>query len=134
MVDNGLPNAVSGLNITSFTSIPWGVARAAGRALTGRPFACRLQAYDKPTTEAPSRASRPQGRRVPASEKSAYRVSAGVRSDPGLLRRVTAIVEVEGVEREMTFVTNNTVWSARTIAELYRARWTIELFFNDAKT
>ena len=52
---------------------------------------------------------------------------------PGLLRLVTALVEVDGVEREMTFVTNNTVWSARTIAELYRARWTIELFFKELK-
>jgi len=52
---------------------------------------------------------------------------------PGLLRLVTALVEVDGVEREMTFVTNNTSWSARTIAELYRARWTIELFFKELK-
>ena len=52
---------------------------------------------------------------------------------PGLLRRVTALVEVDGVEREMTFITNNTGWSARTIAELYRARWTIELFFKELK-
>jgi hypothetical protein len=52
---------------------------------------------------------------------------------PGLLRLVTALVDVDGVEREMTFVTNNTVWSARTIAELYRARWTIELFFKELK-
>jgi len=52
---------------------------------------------------------------------------------PGLLRLVTARVEVDGVERERTFVTNNTVWSARTIAELYRARWTIELYFKARK-
>ena len=52
---------------------------------------------------------------------------------PGLLRLVTALVEVDGVEREMTFMTNNTVWSARTIAELYRARWVIELFFKELK-
>jgi hypothetical protein len=52
---------------------------------------------------------------------------------PHLLRLVTAIIEVDGVEREMTFITNNTVWSARTIAELYRARWTIELFFKELK-
>ena len=52
---------------------------------------------------------------------------------PHLLRVVTAMIEVEGVEREMTFITNNTVWSARTIAELYRARWTIELFFKELK-
>ena len=61
---------------------------------------------------------------------------AGVKTSkayPHLLRLVTAIIEVDGVEREMTFVTNNTVWSARTIAELYRARWTIELFFKELK-
>ena len=52
---------------------------------------------------------------------------------PGLLRRITALVEVDGVEREMTFITNNAVWSARTIAELYRARWTIEVFFKELK-
>ena len=61
---------------------------------------------------------------------------AGVKTSksyPGLLRMVTALVEVDGVEREMTFVTNNTDWSARTIAELYRARWVIELFFKELK-
>lgn len=52
---------------------------------------------------------------------------------PGVLRRVTALVVVDGVEREMTFITNNTQWSARTIAELYRARWTIEVFFKEIK-
>ena len=52
---------------------------------------------------------------------------------PGLLRLVTALVTVDGAEREMTFVTNNTVWSARTIAELCRARWTIEVFFKEIK-
>lgn len=51
----------------------------------------------------------------------------------GLLRLVTAIVEVDGVEREMTFITNRLDWSARTIAELYRARWAIETFFKELK-
>jgi hypothetical protein len=51
----------------------------------------------------------------------------------GPLRLVTALVEVQGVEREMTFATNNTSWSARTIAELYRARWAVELFFKEIK-
>ena len=61
---------------------------------------------------------------------------AGVKTSesyPTVLRRVTALVTVDGVEREMTFITNNTNWSARTIAELYRARWTIELFFKEIK-
>jgi hypothetical protein len=52
---------------------------------------------------------------------------------PAPLRRVTAIVEVDGKEMEMTFITNNFDWSPRTIAELYRARWAIELFFKELK-
>jgi hypothetical protein len=52
---------------------------------------------------------------------------------PGVLRLVTALVVVDGVEREMTFLTNNTAWSPQTIAELYRARWTIESFFKELK-
>ena len=56
-----------------------------------------------------------------------------VKKYTALLRQVTALVEVDGKEREMTFITNNTVWSARTIAELYRARWSIELFFKELK-
>jgi hypothetical protein len=47
---------------------------------------------------------------------------------PEPLRRVTAVVEVDGRTREMTFITNNFAWSPRTIAELYRARWAIESF------
>ena len=34
---------------------------------------------------------------------------------------------------EMAFITNNFVWSPRTVAELYRARWAIELFFKELK-
>jgi len=63
----------------------------------------------------------------PTLEKSSKAYGAGP------LRLVTAIVEVNGVEREMTFITNNTNWSARTIAELYRARWVIEVFFKEIK-
>ena len=52
---------------------------------------------------------------------------------PGTLRRVTAVVEVDGKDMEMTFITNNFDWSPRTIAELYRARWAIESFFKELK-
>jgi hypothetical protein len=50
-----------------------------------------------------------------------------------LLRRVTALVEVDGKEQTLVFLTNNMNWSPRTIAELYRARWNIELFFKELK-
>jgi hypothetical protein len=49
------------------------------------------------------------------------------------LRRVVAMVEVDGEEREMVFLTNNFAWSAWTVAELYRCRWDIEVFFKEIK-
>jgi hypothetical protein len=52
---------------------------------------------------------------------------------PELMRRVVALVEVEGVEREMVFLTNNVNWSARSVADLYRCRWQIEVFFKQIK-
>ena len=52
---------------------------------------------------------------------------------PQRLRRVVALVEVDGVEREMVFLTNNFTWAASTVAELYRCRWQIEVFFKQIK-
>jgi hypothetical protein len=52
---------------------------------------------------------------------------------PVELRRVTAKVEVDGELREMVFLTNNVTWSAQTIADLYRCRWSIEVFFKELK-
>lgn len=52
---------------------------------------------------------------------------------PEVMRRVVALVEVDGEEREMTFLTNNLEWSPRTVADLYRCRWQIEVFFKQIK-
>lgn len=52
---------------------------------------------------------------------------------PVQLRRVTALVEVDGKVRPMQFLTNNMTWSAQTIADLYRCRWSIEVFFKELK-
>jgi hypothetical protein len=52
---------------------------------------------------------------------------------PVWLRRVVALVEVDGELREMVFLTNNLTWSAQTIADLYRCRWSIEVFFKELK-
>ena len=51
----------------------------------------------------------------------------------GTLRRVTAVVEIQGRMKEMMFLTNNLKWSARTVAEIYRDRWGIETFFKELK-
>jgi len=42
---------------------------------------------------------------------------------------VRAIVEVDGAEREMEFLANNLAWAASSIAELYKSRRRIAVFF-----
>lgn len=52
---------------------------------------------------------------------------------PCELRRVVALVEINGQDVEMVFLTNNLEWSAWSVAELYRCRWDIEVFFKEIK-
>ena len=52
---------------------------------------------------------------------------------PGRLRRVRALVELDGQPCELVFLTNNLDWSAASVAELYRCRWQIEAFFKQIK-
>jgi len=52
---------------------------------------------------------------------------------PKRLRRVVALVEVDGQIMEMVFLTNNLQWAPSSVAELYRCRWQIEVFFKQLK-
>jgi hypothetical protein len=58
---------------------------------------------------------------------------ASRRDYPVALRRIVARVEVDGREVEMEFLTNNLDWSAGSLADLYRCRWQIEVFFKQIK-
>lgn len=49
------------------------------------------------------------------------------------VRRVDAWVEVDGELKRMVFITNNTEWSPRSVCDLYRRRWDIEVFFKQVK-
>lgn len=52
---------------------------------------------------------------------------------PCHLRRIVALVEVDGKDEVLVFLTNQLTWSAWTVAELYRSRWDIEVFFKEIK-
>jgi hypothetical protein len=52
---------------------------------------------------------------------------------PEELRRVEVLVAVDGNEVIMAFITNNLQWKGQSVADLYRCRWQIELFFKSLK-
>jgi len=52
---------------------------------------------------------------------------------PDTLRLVVAVVEIDGKDTVMTFITNNMDWSPSSVADLYRCRWSIEVFFKQIK-
>lgn len=71
--------------------------------------------------------------RVIADEEVVFLNAASRESYPKTMRRVTARIEVDGREQVMSFLTNNLEWSAWTVAELYGARWDIEVFLKEIK-
>lgn len=50
---------------------------------------------------------------------------------PKKMRRIALWDEKN--QQTIELITNNTNWSANTIAELYKARWEVEIFFRDIK-
>jgi hypothetical protein len=52
---------------------------------------------------------------------------------PDRMRRITALIEINGVDTEMVFFSNNLDWAASSICDLYKARWNIETFFKQIK-
>jgi hypothetical protein len=74
-----------------------------------------------------------ENRRILHDEIIELTVGHSQQAYPQRLRRIVALVEVDGKATELTFLTNNFTWSAWTVAELYRCRWDIEVFFKEIK-
>ncbi len=75
---------------------------------------------------------RPQGK-ILLDELIVLKSTSSQQTYPDQLRRIVALVEVDGREVEMVFLSNNLEWSAESIVELYRCRWEIEVFFKQIK-
>ena len=52
---------------------------------------------------------------------------------PELMRLIVAVVEVDGKETVMSFISNNVEWAPGSLCDLYKARWAIEVFFKQSK-
>src|SRR2546421_9545540 len=74
-----------------------------------------------------------KGGKIVSDELVGLKSATSQRAYPELMRRVTAWVEIDGKERLMVFLSNQLTWSAQSIAELYRCRWQIEVFFKQIK-
>ena len=75
---------------------------------------------------------KPQGK-ILRDELIVLKSAASRQTYPDRLRRIVALVEVDGREVEMVFLSNNLEWSAESLVELYRCRWEIEVFFKQIK-
>lgn len=71
--------------------------------------------------------------RIQSDHKVKLNVYVSHREHPEPLRRIVARVQVDGREMDLVLLTNNWQWSAGTIADLYRCRWQIEVFFKQIK-
>ena len=67
--------------------------------------------------------SLPVAGRILRDEIIGLRTASALANYPAVLRRITALVEIDGREVEMVFLTNNLEWSPASVADLYRCRW-----------
>jgi len=77
--------------------------------------------------------SLPVAGRILRDEIISLRHATAFEHYPELMRRITALVEIDGREQELVFLSNNLQWSAASVADLYRCRWSIEAFFKQIK-
>jgi hypothetical protein len=75
----------------------------------------------------------PVAGRIVRDELIVLRTASALVDYPEVMRRITALVEVDGQSQEMVFLTNNLEWSPASVADLYRNRWSIEAFFKQIK-
>ena len=75
----------------------------------------------------------PQSKDEKILQDEVIRLSNPNKPAPELMRRMVALVQIDGEKREMVFLTNTLQWSPRSVADLYRCRWQIEVFFKQIK-
>ncbi|MGH9818161.1 MAG: IS4 family transposase, partial [Candidatus Acidiferrales bacterium] len=91
------------------------------------------RAKDNMACRVKKRLPRPADPRILKDELVVLKGHQARQDYPGLMRRVTARVEVDGKERVMVFLTNHQDWAASSVVDPYGCRWDIETFFKELK-
>lgn len=77
--------------------------------------------------------SNPVKGNVISDEEVELVTTASQKKYPKPIRLIRAMVEVNGKMEKMSFISNNMNWAASSICDLYKARWSIEVFFKQMK-
>lgn len=75
----------------------------------------------------------PQGEKILHDRVIQFKHYNAKQAYPQPLRWVQARVQVDGQEEVLEFITNNLQWAGSSVADLYRCRWQIEVFFKSLK-
>jgi hypothetical protein len=102
-------------------------------ALTERGVFWVTRAKDNIAYEVVEKTDCPPGGKILKDQVIVLKHYTPKKAYPKALRLVVALVQVDGQERQMTFLGNNFCWSAQSLADLYRCRWNIEVFFKTLK-
>lgn len=106
-----------------------GFARGGKKSLAWR-FRRAIHVIDSTTIQlvancldwAKHRRRKAAAKRILKDELVVLKVAKTAKDYPAVMRRVTALVEVDGKERVMVFPTNHLPWSPVTVCDLYRCR------------
>jgi len=74
-----------------------------------------------------------KGSKILRDDLIILRCDKSKKAHPKPLRRIVALVKVDGKEVKMEFITNNEQWAAPSVCDLYQSRWSIEVFFKQIK-
>ena len=100
--------------------------------LTNREVFWVTRAKDNMQYDVVSENTKPTGN-ILRDERIKLTVPKSAKDYPDEMRLIEAIVEIDGKEQVLTFISNNMQWAPTSICNLYKGRWGIEVFFKQIK-
>ena len=75
----------------------------------------------------------PRKKGILKDQKIRLKNDSKLKDYPEEMRLIEAEVEIDGKLKRLTFITNNFEWAGSSVADIYKARWGVEVFFKQIK-